>query len=124
MKIIVAIFLASFSCSSMASFYNGNKLKDSIDSYDRVSNNKVIEGDYANAARGMGYIVGVADTLDYLSITCTPNGASVGQIVAIVSKYIKDNPDKWMESANHLVGVSLQKSFPCEKSKIDTLSTP
>lgn len=123
MKIIMAVFFALFSHVSMASYINGNKLKEWMGAHDRVINRKSMDGDAQDGASLQGYIMGVADVLDHLSVTCIPNGVTVGQIVAIAAKYINDSPERWSEPAENLVAASLKKSFPCEKSKTDTSST-
>jgi hypothetical protein len=66
----------------------------------------------------VGYILGVADTLQIDGKTC--HGQSdvwTRQTVAVVRKYIDDNPASWDKGAPFLVREALMKAFPCPWTK-------
>ena len=63
-----------------------------------------------------GYIAGVGSMLTWASERnriCVPDGVTGGQVVSIVRKYLKENPESLHESADLLVTVALGKAFPC-----------
>jgi len=73
-----------------------------------------------------GYITGSHDT-DYMvqmleeheKITlmkhsCPPSNASTGQVVRIVVKYLRDNPERLNLPASVLVADAVRNSFPCK----------
>ena len=62
-----------------------------------------------------GYVAGVVDSFDGIGIFCAPVGITLLQLVAIVKKYLEENPERWHITASKLVAEALQKSFPCKK---------
>jgi hypothetical protein len=60
------------------------------------------------------YVAGVHDTLDALGIVCASTSVSVGQVSAVVAKFVKENPERWDEPAVGLVSDALIKAFPCK----------
>lgn len=61
------------------------------------------------------YILGVADALQYSGISCIPaSDAFTIQTLAIVKRYIKDNPSKWGLHASQIVRAALTSTFPCK----------
>ncbi len=94
----------------------GNELVKDMKEYDKWQNgNKDV--DFYKSLSFSYYISGVADTMESASQICIPEGVNNGQIYAIVTKYIKNNPEKWNMSANDLVVQPLLDTFPCKKEK-------
>lgn len=60
----------------------------------------------------MGFVMGVHDTLDEIAF-CSPPGTNVGQLCAVVGKYLKDHPAEWNSAATVLVQKALAEAFPC-----------
>lgn len=66
----------------------------------------------------VGYVVAIRDasqcgiSVNSMS-SSTPKGAAVGQLMMVVVKWLKDNPDKLHFSAESLVAAALQDAFPC-----------
>ncbi|WP_176753970.1 Rap1a/Tai family immunity protein [Nitrosomonas mobilis] len=46
---------------------------------------------------------------------CTTSGVTRGQFIAIVAKYLKNNPEKWNMSADSIVFYAMKEAFPCKK---------
>ena len=46
--------------------------------------------------------------------TCFPKGVTVGQLEAIVKKWLSLHPARWNEAAVDLVEEALRESFPCK----------
>lgn len=73
---------------------------------------------YSKASRCMGYILGVYDDmmvmlqLQYRREACAPSGVTAGQIVDIVTKYLRDNPQERHMPAPMLVRIALFEAFP------------
>lgn len=110
---VLAVGLAA-SFGANAGFYDGNKLKAKSDADERVLQGRSKGGDIADSGNYLGFVVGVHDVLDGV-LFCTPSNASVGQVTAVVTQYLKANPAKWSESATTLVIGALAEAFPCKK---------
>lgn len=44
---------------------------------------------------------------------CEHSGINKGQLLAIVQKFLEQNPERWSEPAHRLVSEALKKAFPC-----------
>jgi Ssp1 endopeptidase immunity protein Rap1a len=66
------------------------------------------------AGQYMGYVAGVGEALDGLA-WCSRPGVTLGQTMDVVSKYLRDNPEKLHEPAGLLVLNALGNAFPCKK---------
>jgi hypothetical protein len=99
---------------SQAEFWDGYKLKELADADDRTDIGNVQFTDYQRAARLSGFVVGVYDTTQGI-LVCAPNGLKVGQIVAMVKKFVRENPDQWNRAASTLVINALSSAFPCKR---------
>ena len=62
----------------------------------------------------MGYVTAAADIYSGLDVICLNDGVTRGQLVAVVTSYLKANPDKWDRPAIELVTTALKKAFPCK----------
>ena len=111
-KLILGLTL---SISLNASFTDGNRLVEDMNEY-KIWNNGNKDVSYDKVMGFMGYVSGVSDTLNGILI-CYPKNVTLGQVNAIVIKYIENNPDKWNQSANYLISAPLMKIFPCKKKK-------
>lgn len=72
--------------------------------------------DLDDAHAGMGYIMGVADTISGAS-ACYPIGALQTAIFSKVSEFITAHPARMSEPASSLISEALSKAFPCNKKK-------
>jgi hypothetical protein len=71
------------------------------------------DGAYNGGIYG-GYVTGVHDSLNGM-LFCTPKNVSVGQMKAVVAKYMSENPVEWNRRADWLVVNALKNGFPCPK---------
>jgi hypothetical protein len=62
----------------------------------------------------VGFIVGLHDVLEKSRMICTDK-TTRGQIAAVITKFLNDNPARWNEPAVVLVSEALKKAFPCKK---------
>lgn len=119
LPILLSLIIPSL---AFAEFFSGNKLKGLLEKWERSSPG--IDG-----AIGAGYVVGVYDSRDGDYI-CPPSNASitVGQVTAMVLKYMNENPDKLHKTGDFLTVLALMKAWPCaprqQSSSPDTSSPP
>jgi len=109
-KLLLALALVSATGNASAYFYNGNDLREPLREY-RNAEKQALNTDYNKAWGFRGYIVGVYDAtaLEY----CTPSDFMPHQLMAIVAKYLEDNPQSWSEPASGLVKRAISSAFPC-----------
>ena len=67
-------------------------------------------GDVPLAARFIGYVTGVADAVFNI-----PTGATVGQLLDIVGRYLESHPEQRHESGFVVVVRALGNVFPLRK---------
>lgn len=90
---------------------DGNELVNEMRDWERA-NQKSRETNYMNAAGYSRYVMGVHDALDSSQRICHEN-VTVGQVSAVVAKFLTANPERWSEPAFLLVEEALTKAFPC-----------
>jgi hypothetical protein len=59
-----------------------------------------------------GYVFGVYDVMSELTV-CAPAGVTGQQLVNIVRKYLKENPEDLHHKAASIVNFALAPVFPC-----------
>lgn len=101
----LATILLFFSISAQAAFIDGNKLLEYAKEEDRTGNPSTML---------YGYIAGVHDAFDSVAV-CTPPNATLGQLKAIVIKYLKENPETWANNGDKVIYFALGAAFPCKK---------
>jgi hypothetical protein len=62
-----------------------------------------------------GFVAAAYDAYDSAGLLCTSGRVTLGQAMAIVSRYFKANPTKWHLPAVDLVREALLSAFPCPK---------
>lgn len=110
LALIAALLVAQ---SAFSQFVNGNKLKDWSDADERSVSVNASAQDFRLSTQYLGYLQGSFDAQQYL-FPCTPSGLTTGQLAAIVTKYLKDNPEQWTFSGNYIVNLAMKKSYPCK----------
>ncbi len=116
MLIRTLIGFGIFFAASVASaeFIDGQALKQMLNAQNRIDRGDIRSGDYQDAARANGYVLGVVDTVVSIFI-CPGKEVKAGQLTAMVAKYLEDNPDKWSQSGDQIVINALKPTFPCQK---------
>ena len=108
----------------MMSGVDGNKLQEYCDASSRMTEGRQSHGDEHKAGFCLGYIAAVGD-LDFLwrvlekekhsgFHTRLPAHATLGQTQQVVSKWMKDHPEKLHEPASTIVLRALSEAFPCD----------
>lgn len=97
-----------------AVFYTGYDLNVMAQAYERVSEHRANDSDFADSSRFLGYVVGTNDSLGGI-LFCVPGNTRVGQLASITSKYTREHPERWGEAGSNLVVSALAAVFPCPK---------
>jgi hypothetical protein len=66
----------------------------------------------------VGYLQGLVTGVQSMGMGdffCTPENGITSQHIAVVSKWVKANPEKWNEPDAFLVAFALSEAFPCEE---------
>jgi hypothetical protein len=79
---------------------------------DAASSGTATRDQLTDAAIALGYIGGVADTIDS-TVACIPAHVTRAQELAIVVKYLNDHPDQWQIGSSVIIERALKASFPC-----------
>lgn len=111
------LFLATISSMPSISYsadWDGNRLSELISSDDKLEHGPGDVVDYQRRGILLGYVRGVSEEKMYRRF-CPPEGTTVDQVLAVVKKYIRDNPTTWNQPANVRVTKSLSIAFPCKK---------
>lgn len=93
----------SFSAPSWAVFFDGNKLYDLLTH--EASHNRGV---------GLGYLIGVSDSINGRGKACVPDGVSARQLKDLVLSVLKELPNMRHEPADILVEAAYITAWPCE----------
>lgn len=107
-RVLIAFIITVNANSVFAGFTNGNELYQWLQESENPNGSSFKSGLYS------GYVGGVVDTGDGI-LFCTTSGVTRGQNSAVVAKYLKNNPEKWSQSADTLVIDAMKQAFPCKK---------
>ena len=132
-KVLVVSFFLYLSSASLAredSHWkgDGNSLLHSCSLMVKVLDGEHISsGENIDASFCNGYILGVGDMDSFLRAfeqerkvnsgivhLCVPSGVTTGQVVRVVAKWLKNNPEKLEMPASALVLAALREAFPCK----------
>lgn len=108
-RIVLTAFKLTWPCSqnSMYAYYfTGNTLQPRLEDWER---NSAAESSWV----GVGYVVGVHDALDGVSI-CSPQEVTIGQIAAVALKYMRNHPESLHLLGSVIVGSELSSVWPCK----------
>ena len=86
-----------------AEFMDGNKL------YERMTSGK--NTDYAMT---LGYIIGVADTMQEVA-HCAPPNVTAGQLIDMVKLHLEQNPSQRNRTGDLIVIHVLKTAWPCRR---------
>ena len=121
--IVLGILLSAVAGSAHAEFWTGNDLKVRLERFQRVIEGKEVP-DPGNEQDTLaaGYVAGVNDAVTGVSV-CPPDGVTVGQLVSVVLKFMRANPELLNLTADQVVERSLAAVWPCKHSS-PTLPPP
>ncbi len=107
-KQIAASILLLCSVAQAGSFWDGNTLHSKLN------------GNTMEQMQALGYIMGVADAGESVSI-CAPNNVTAGQMHDIMKNYLESAPAVRHLAADSLITVVLGRVWPCEKKRGNAL---
>lgn len=105
-KVLFFLALTLTNNAAVAGFTDGNEL------YQWMLEKEKQNGSFKSGLFN-GYVAGVVDLGDEF-LFCLTAGVTRGQYSAVVSKYLKNNPEKWNKAAETIVVNALKEAFPCE----------
>ncbi|MBM4053083.1 MAG: hypothetical protein FJ264_00110 [Planctomycetes bacterium] len=111
---IVLVCSGFFSTMNVESapFTSGNELVDHMKENDKaVAGQK--EVDWLKTGLYIGFVGGVYDACDGAFFCASPSEPTQGEITAVVSKYLKEHPERWNEPAVVLIVDALKAAYPC-----------
>lgn len=117
-KYIACALFCLFLAPVEAKFYDGQQLYQYAQEYKKAEqgvsstpNNQLQAGVF------MGYVASMIDAYcaEGAQVFCHPNGR-LQTYADVVYKYLNDNPDKRVNSAESLVIAAMQASFRCKES--------
>ena len=110
-RVLTLVVTLSISMGSSSATYTGNDLqKHCADEDDLFEFARCV--DYIHGASDAHLITSALNKQD--SLYCLPEKATHGQTAKVVSKYLKNHPEKLHETAIGLVYLALRSAFPCE----------
>lgn len=112
-SLAATVFAACFAAGASAAFVNGSELQRLMNANDRALEGRSSGRDTQDANLLTGYVLGVVDAGG--GTYCLPKATHSSQIVAIVKKHLKENPERWGESGDALVASALTPLFGCKK---------
>ncbi|HBS0498885.1 Rap1a/Tai family immunity protein [Klebsiella variicola subsp. variicola] len=121
-KYIACAIFCSFLAPAEAKFYDGQQLYRYAQEYKKAEQGvRSIPDNQLQAGVFMGYVASMVDAYgdEGAQVFCQPNGR-LQTYADVVYKYLNDNPDKRVNSAESLVIAAMQASFRCnEPPKLD-----
>lgn len=111
-SIVAAVTMAygAAPMSAHAEFKTGNEVKIGLEGWiDKDST------EYIRDAVAFGYVIGVHDSLEGV-LVCSGDRVTQGQVIDVVLKYMRNNPEVLDRSADRVVAAALQNAWPCPKT--------
>ncbi|ENL9261950.1 hypothetical protein AB6K26_002253 [Salmonella enterica] len=116
-KYIVCALFCSFLAPAQAKFYDGQQLYLYAQEYKKAEQGgRSTPDNQLQAGVFMGYVASMIDAYgnEGAKIFCQPNGR-LQTYADVVYKYLNDNPDQRVNSAESLVRAAMQASFRCKE---------
>ncbi|HDG9775828.1 TPA: hypothetical protein PGG59_004219 [Raoultella planticola] len=116
-KYIACAFLCSFLSPADAKFYDGQALYQYAQEYKKAEQGmRRTPDNHLQAGVFMGYVASMIDAYgaEGAQVFCQPNGR-LQTYADVVYKYLNDNPDQRVNSAESLVIAAMQESFRCKE---------
>lgn len=88
-------------------FKSGNEIKVGLEGW--VDKNST---EYVRDGVAFGYVIGVHDALSG-SVICSGDNVTQGQVVNVVLKYMRQNPEVLDRSADQVIAAALKAVWPC-----------
>lgn len=108
-KLAIAAFAAMLVTTVHAAgeFKTGNEVKVGLEGWVRDDSTETVRD-----AVAFGYVIGVHDALSG-SVICSGDNVTQGQVVQVVLKYMRNNPEMLDQSADRVITAALKTVWPC-----------
>ncbi|HAT1636278.1 TPA: hypothetical protein I8Y13_002467 [Raoultella planticola] len=116
-KYIACAIFCSFLAPAEAKFYDGQQLYQYAREYKKTEQGvRSTPDNQLQAGVFMGYVASMVDAhgAEGAQVFCQPNGR-LQTYADVVYKYLNDNPDQRVNSAESLVIAAMQTSFRCKE---------
>ena len=97
-------------------FWDGTDLVEGLIEYEKGQEGK--DFNPGKSIKYMSYVVGAVDGLEVQGELCIETGVKDSQVLAIVAKYLKANPEKWAQSGYSLVKEALKPVWACKDGSV------
>jgi hypothetical protein len=105
--LIAAFAVAAAPVRAAGEFKTGNEVKVGLEGWvDKQST------EYVRDAVAFGYVIGVHDALSG-TLVCSGANVTQGQVIEVVLKYMRNNPEVLDQSADRVVTAALKTVWPC-----------
>lgn len=105
--LIAALAVAASPARASGEFKTGNEIKAGLEGWvDKQST------EYVRDAVAFGYVIGVHDALSG-TLVCSGANVTQGQVIEVVLKYMRNNPEVLDQSADRVVTAALKSVWPC-----------
>jgi hypothetical protein len=105
-----SVWQRSSPAETKGEFKSGNEIKAGLEGWvDKESTEYVRDG------VAFGYVIGVHDALSG-SIVCSGDNVTQGQVIDVVLKYMRQNPEVLDRSADQVVAAALTAVWPCAET--------
>ncbi len=112
-KFTLIAMLVLLPMQTQAFFVTGNELVNEMHEDEKAY--AKTGGSQFQSGRYIGFVAASYDVASELGKICPSSAVTLGQAMAIVTKYLKSNPEKWSDPAADLVYLALTAAFPCKK---------
>ena len=115
-KYISCVLFCSFLAPVQAKFYDGQQLYQYAQEYKKAEQGgRSTPDNHLQAGVFMGYVASMIDAYgaEGAQVFCQPNGR-LQTYADVVYKYLNDNPEQRVNSAERLVIAAMQTSFRCK----------
>ncbi len=107
--LLFSVMVAGSSSNAFAQIIDGKKLAADMQEFEKAES-KDPTANCQQAYFFIGYVTGVYDSSD--DVYFYPAKPTINQICSIVSRYLKDNPDRLKGPADLIIIDALRKAFP------------
>ena len=116
-KALITLILALSPTITQAKFYDGQMLFDYARGYEKSLNSQqATRGDNIKGGVFLGYVAAIIDSYgsEGAKVFCQPNGR-LETYADVTIKYLRENPDRRVNSAESLVIEAMQNKFMCNE---------
>jgi hypothetical protein len=107
--LLMCVAMSAQEAQAGGAFVTGNKLVKWMQANEECDKNEK-DCPYFDSGMFIGYVTGVMDATHWMH--SIPTGVMAGQLYAIVSKFLKEHPERWSEPGDSIVIDALKKAFP------------